>query len=223
MVRCRQCNITILDDTEVCPLCRCAVERDAETDRINEYPEVMIKQRKVKLMADLILVAVLAAAMVLMGLNAALYEGSLWCLIPIAAMAYVYLAFRMIFVSRKGYRSKVFIPMVLALGLLLIIDIETGFYGWSLDYILPSVILVADMIILMLMLTNMKNWSSYMIMQLTVLLACMIPLFLWFTGLIGSPVLTLITVAISVSMFLGMLIIGGNTAKQELKIRFHIR
>ena len=223
MVRCRQCNITILDDTAICPLCRCAVERDIEADRINEYPEVMIKQRKVKLMSDLILVAVLVSAMVLIGLNAALYEGSLWCLIPVAAMTYVYLAFRMIFVSRKGYRSKVFIPMVLALGLLLIIDIETGFYGWSLDYIMPSVILVADMIILMLMLTNLKNWSSYMIMQLTVLLACMIPLILWLAGLIDSPFLTLITAAVSVSLFLGMLIVGGNTAKQELKIRFHIR
>lgn len=223
MSRCIQCNIAISDDTIVCPLCRCVVDETDKTNKVNEYPEVRIKQRKVKFISNLMLVIVLVSCMILTGLNMAFHEGGLWCIIPVAAMVYAYLAFRMVFVSMKGYRSKVFIPMVLALGLLLIIDIETGFYGWSLDYILPSVILVADIIILMLMLTNQKNWSSYMIMQIAVMAVCIIPMVLWIVDIISAPVLTLIAAGISVSMFLVTLIIGGRTACRELKIRFHIR
>lgn len=223
MTRCRQCNITILDETNVCPLCRCAVEQDNQISRINEYPEVRLRQKKVKLISDMILVTVLATSIMLICLNLAFYKGNVWCSIPVAAMVYTYLSFRMIFVSRKGYRTKVFVPMALALLLVLIIDIQTGFYGWSIDYVLPSAILVADIIILMLMLTNFRNRYSYMIMQIIVMAFCFIPLTLWITDNISAPFLTLIATGVSALIFMATLMIGGRAAKRELKIRFHIK
>ena len=149
--------------------------------------------------------------------------GSWWSLIPIAAMAYAYAVFRLVFVSRKGYRWKTFTPLILAMVLLIIIDVETGFYGWSLNYVFPSGILLTDLIIIMLMLTNLKNWQSYMIMQICMIAASLVPVALWISGIITAPVLTLIAVVVSVLLFLGAVIIGGRTAQGELKRRFHIR
>ncbi len=223
MAKCLQCNITISDDTMICPLCDCVVEGAYETERMTEYPQVRSKQRKMQLVSNLILSAVLISGVILIGLNLAFHGNELWCLIPVAAMVYAYLSFKMIFVSRKGYRAKVFVPIILALGLLLIIDIGTGFYRWSLNYVLPSAILVTDIIILILMLTNFRNRYSYMIMQIAVMAVCIIPMALWIVDIISAPVLALIAAGVSVSMFMGTLIIGGRTAKQELKIRFHIR
>ena len=229
MIKCRRCGVTILEDTKVCPLCRCAVEEtqghEAEktTRRINEYPEVRIRQRKITQISKLLLVVLLSLSAALVIIDLAVPSSSWWCLIPIAAMTCLYAAFRMIFVSRRGYRWKVFMPMIAALILLIIIDMETGFYGWSFNYILPSIILIADFIILMLMLTNLRNWQSYMIMQIVAIAACVIPAALWIAGLIDRPLMVMIAVGVSVLMFAGTLIIGGNTAERELKRRFHIR
>ena len=227
MIKCRRCDVMILEDTKVCPLCRCAVEEtsDAEktTVRINEYPEVRIRQRKITQVSKLLLVILLTLSAVLVIIDLAVPSSSWWCLIPIAAMTSLYAAFRMIFVSRRGYRWKVFMPMIVALILLIIIDAETGFYGWSLSYVLPSIILIADFIILMLMVTNLRNWQSYMIMQIAAIASCLIPAALWITGIIESPLMVMIAAGVSVLMFAGTLIIGGNTAKRELKRRFHIR
>lgn len=231
MAKCKQCNVTILDNTTVCPLCQCVLEADgsdmweaaAESPRINEYPDVWLKQRKIKQFCNLILVAVLGASAILAVINLAFSKDSWWCLIPIAAMAYVYVVFRLVFVSRKGYRWKVFVPLILALILLLIIDIETGSYGWSMNYVFPCGILVTDLIILILMLTNIRNWQSYMIMQIAMIVVSLIPMVLWAGGIITSPLLSVIAVGVSVFMFLGALILGDRTARCELKRRFHIK
>ncbi len=241
MAKCRQCNVTISDETTVCPLCRCVVEAEAGTGsapengvavngyhagvltRINEYPDVWLRQRKIKHFCNLILVAVLAGSAVLAIVNFALPHESWWSLIPITAMAYTYAVFRLIFVSRKGYRRKIFVPLILALVLMLVIDIETGFYGWSMNYVFPSGILVTDLIIVILMLTNLKNWQSYIIMQIVTMAVALIPMALWVTGIITSPLLSVIAMAASVLLFLTALIMGDRTARGELKRRFHIR
>ncbi len=222
MTKCRQCNITISDNTAVCPLCQCVVETGSDVQSINEYPDVWLKQHKIKRISNLILLAVLAASAVLATLNIA-FSDSWWCLIPIAAMVYVYVVFRLIFVSRKGYRWKTFMPLILALVLLLIIDIETGFYGWSMNYVFPSGILVTDLIIVILMLTNLKNWQSYMIMQIIMIAVSCVPVVLWVAGIITSPLLSMIALGISGFLFLAAVILGDRTARGELKRRFHIR
>jgi len=222
MTKCRQCNVTISDNTTVCPLCRCVVEPSAAAAEDN-YPDVWIRIRRVKHICNIILVGVLTASVILAIINAVLPRESWWSVIPITALLYAYLVFRVVFVSRKGYRWKVFIPLIFALALMVVIDIETGFYGWSMNYVFPSGILLTDLIILILMLTNLKNWQSYMIIQMIMIAVCVIPLVLWAMGIITNPVMTIVAAAVTACLFMGAVILGGRTARSELKRRFHIR
>lgn len=222
MTKCRQCNVTILDDSAVCPLCRCAVEVSQGT-HINEYPDVRMATRKLKHACNIILAAVLAASAVLIICNAAFYNGSWWCVIPVSALVYTYLVFRLISISNRGYRIKVFVPLFLAAVMFLIIDTETGFYRWSLNYVIPAEILAADIIILILMLTNLKNWQSYIVMEIAALAAAAVMLVLWAAGAVTSPVVSIIAFGVSALMAMAAVVIGDRKAKSELKRRFHIR
>ncbi len=47
MSRCRQCNVKILDDTQICPLCKCVVEQEEEME--NAYPDIRLRARKLNL------------------------------------------------------------------------------------------------------------------------------------------------------------------------------
>lgn len=223
MTKCRQCNITISDNTGVCPLCRCVVEASEHpTPVIGSYPAVSQKSRRLKHAANILLAVILAAGTVLAICNAAFYGGSLWCLIPIVAMAYGYMVFQLL-ISRKGYRIKVLVPMLLAILLTLIIDAETGFYRWSLNYVMPGMILAADIVIICLMLSNLKNWQSYIIMQIGMAAFSLLPLLLWWLDAITHPVISIIAFAVSLLLFVSMVIVGGRSAEGELKRRFHIR
>lgn len=222
MAKCRQCNVTISEETTICPLCQCVVEAGEAVSR-NEYPDVWVKERKLKHLCNFAFFGVLLVSAVLAIMNYAFFDGTCWSMIPISSMLYGYLVFRLVFASRKGYRWKLFIPMIFALILVLVIDIETGFYGWSMNYVFPSGILLIDLIIVILMLTNLKNWQSYIVIQIVMIAVSCIPLVLWAMGIITSPLLTIIALAVSVFLFLGAVILGDRTARGELKRRFHIR
>ena len=221
MAKCKKCNVTISDNTTICPLCQCIVEPGGYQEDI--YPAVWFKERRLKHLSNIALFVILAISAVLTLCNYIFMENHWWCVIPIAAMAYAYLVFRLVIISQKGYRVKVLIPLLFAILLVMLIDVETGFYRWSLNFVLPGGILLVDVIIIILMLTNMKNWQSYIIMQIGMLVASLVPMVLYITGPVTKPLLALITFGITLLLFLGTLIVGDRTARSELKRRFHIR
>lgn len=224
MNKCRQCNVTISDDTKICPLCQCVVEPLADASHhIGVYPDILLKERKIKRAANIVLVVLLGAGAILTLCNTIFFKGFWWCIIPVAAMAYAYVVFRLVLVSQKGYRIKVLIPLILTILLAVLIDVETGFYKWSLNFVLPGGILLTDLIIIILMLTNLRNWQSYIIMLIGMLAACLVPFSLLITGPVTRPLLSVIAFGVTLLLLLGCVIIGEKSAKAELRRRFHIR
>ena len=221
MAKCKQCLITILDDAQICPLCRCVVESDAQGQ--NTYPDVRMAQRRLKHLCNIFLFGFLLASAILGIINFEFYHGMVWCLIPISAMGYGYLVLRYAILSQAGYRSKIGVLVFCGILLVVIIDSVTGFHRWSVNYIFPSGLMLVDLIIIILMLINVRAWQSYIILQLAMILLSLTPLVLWRLGVITSPLLSFIALIISFFLFLGTVIIGDRKARVELQRRFHIR
>lgn len=104
-----------------------------------------------------------------------------------------------------------------------LVDAVTGFHRWSVNYVLPSGVMMVDLLTVLLMIINKRNWQSYMILEIGMIVASFVPILLWIFGVITSPLLSFIALGVSVFLFLGTLIIGDYTARGELRRRFHIR
>lgn len=221
MSRCKQCNVQIRDDTEICPLCRCVVEQQEQQS--NVYPDIRQSERRMVLFANICLFAVLVLAVVLVGVNYKFYNGWLWCPIPIAAMAYVYLILRYGILGSAGHKAKIFVLTTVGVILLILVDVVTGFYRWSVNYVFPGGILLIDAATLIMMFVNVRNWQSYIMLQMGMILFSVCPIFLWKIHIITSPFLSVVTAGVTVFIILGTLIIGDRRAKTELFRRFHIR
>ena len=223
MAKCKRCNVTISDNTNICPLCHCALETFQTDEDADKYPKVHLRQRAMKHISNVILAVVLTAVVIMVLINTTSANSNGWSIIPIVAMAYGYLVFKVAFVSSKGYRLKIVQAVSYTLILLIIVDFATGYHGWALNYVLPSSVIITDIIIIILMLVNIKDWQSYLIMEIAVIGFSLIPIVIWLTGIITSPILTLIAVGVAILVFLVSLILGEGAAKGELKRRFHIR
>lgn len=221
MGKCKQCNIILRDDTEICPLCRCVTEPDEPGK--DTYPDVRTTQRRLKHLCNIFLFGFLLTSAILAVINYQFYHGMVWSLIPIAAMGYGYLVLRYAILSQHGYRSKIGVLVFCGILLVIIIDSVTGFHRWSVNYIFPSGLMLVDLIIIILMLINIRAWQSYIILQLAMILFSLTPLVLWRLGVITSPLLSFIALGISFFLFLGTLIIGDRRARVELQRRFHIK
>ena len=219
MNKCEKCNVIIRDDSHLCPLCRCVTSGEGGE---NTYPDIRLTVRRLKKLSRIILFCILMVSAIVLSLNLKFYDGTLWSLIVIGAMAYGYHILRFVVISSYGYRSKVFSLVLYGVLLVVLIDWVTGFHKWSLDYVLPGGLMLVDGIILLMMLINIRSWQSYIPLQILTLVVSLSPFALWAFGLITHPLLSIIALGISFFFFIGTLMIGDRKAVVELKRRFHI-
>lgn len=221
MSRCRQCNIEILDETERCPLCNSVLEQTVEVE--NMYPNVRTITRKLMLISRIYLFCAILVEVLLVYINAVTESEIWWSAIPGLTFLYGYMLIRYAILGKSGYKSKIIVLMLIAILMTVAADFVVGYRGWSVNYALPSGILLIDAGILILMFYNRRNWQSYMMWQIFMILCSLVPVLFFRVGIVTAPLLGVIALAASVFLFLGTLIIGDRKARTELKRRFHIR
>lgn len=221
MSRCKQCNVEILDETERCPFCHSVLEKTVEVE--NMYPNVRTMTRRLALLSRIYLFVAILVEALLIYLNVLSDSEMFWSAIPGLAMLYGYLVLRYAILGKSGYKGKIIVLTLIAILMVVAIDFVVGYRGWSVNYALPSAILLVDAGILILMCINRRNWQSYMMWQIFMILCSVVPLVLYAVGIVTAPLLALLAFAFSTALFLGTLIIGDRRARTELRRRFHVR
>lgn len=211
----------ILDETERCPLCHSVLEKTVEVE--NMYPNVRTMTRRLALLSRIYLFVAILVEALLIYLNVLSDSEMFWSAIPGLAMLYGYLVLRYAILGKSGYKGKIIVLTLIAILMVVAIDFVVGYRGWSVNYALPSAILLVDAGILILMCINRRNWQSYMMWQIFMILCSVVPLVLYAVGIVTAPLFALLAFAFSAALFLGTLIIGDRRARTELRRRFHVR
>lgn len=224
MSKCKQCGVIVRDDTEVCPLCKCVLDMDADSEVENKYPDIWAKNHVMKLLIRIYLFAAIVTETLLIYLNYRYFNGIYWSVIVGVILAYIYLTLAYtVSYSRAGYRMKIIVGVAGGILLLNVIDHVLGNNGWSIDYAFPAALLAVDVTVLFLIIFNRRNWQSYLSFQIAMILFSLIPVILHLLGYVRVPILAYLALAVAVFLFLGTVIIGGKRATTELKRRFHVK
>lgn len=221
MGRCRQCNVEILDHTQVCPLCKCVVE---ESEEENSYPDIRLRVRKLNLAVRIFLFAAILLEALLIYINWTYAPQIRWSAISGAGFAYVYFVARFAVLNdNAGYRSKFLTLTIFGVLYVILIDYVIGYHGWSVNFVLPGGLLFIDAFILFVMFFNRRNWQSYIMLEIFTMILSSIPLLLMWLDIVTETLVGGLAFAASVFLFLGTLIIGDRRARSELGRRFHVR
>lgn len=225
MGKCCNCGVEFLDSTSVCPLCRCIVERtedEEENTPLPVYPYAENEQKKIQFALSIYLFSAIVVEVITV--VACVISGtSIWRAVLIAAfMVYGFVTLKFSIQKNTGYRLKMFLQTLLAVLLLVFVDYILGFYGWSLNYVFPSVLLLTDAAILVLMIVNSRNWQSYIPMQLLMVGLCLVSFWLYHMGVVTDIRLAVVAIFVSALIFAGTVIVGGKKARDELYRRFHV-
>ena len=209
-----------MDETECCPLCKSILEQTEELE--NMYPDVRIRMRRLKLFSRIYLFCAILAEAALFCVNLLTESQIWWSAITGLAFLYFYMVLRYAILGKSGYKSKVTVLVILSILIAVVIDFVLGYRGWSVDYVLPVGILVVDAVVLICMIGNRRNCQSYMMWQILMILCSLIPMGLYIKELEQNPYMAFLPLAVSVTIFLGTIIIGDRRARMELVRRFHI-
>lgn len=220
MSRCRQCNVEILDETERCPLCDSVLEYTEEME--NMYPNARVRTRKWVFLSKVYLFVAILSEVIMFGINYVDKYKIGWSLIAGLGLLYGYIVIRLAILGQAGHKLKIILLSAIGIIMMILVDFVIGYHGWSVNYVLPSCVIVLDIGIAVLMLVNRRNWQSYIMLQLLMLLVCGGMILLYFLGIITNLYVVGVAVPVTVFLFLGTVIFGDRRARVELYRRFHI-
>ena len=220
MSRCRQCNIEVLDETQRCPLCDTVLEPTVDVE--NMYPDIRLKSRKLVFVSRLYLFISIVIEIFLVNICMLSEVQSLVYIISGLVLLFGYIVIRYAILGTSGYIAKTVVLTIIAVIMLVAIDFSVGYNGWSVNYALPSGILLIDVGTLVLMAVNSKNWQSYLMLQIFMVLCSVVAIIFNLVHIVTDPIVSIVALNVSVILLLGTVIICGRRARVELKRRFHI-
>ena len=220
MSKCIQCKIEVLDDAQHCPLCQSALEHT--TDMEDMYPDIKMRTRKLVMFSRIYLFLAIVAEILLVNISFFFRWSSIVYIICAMALVYGYTVVRYAILGTSGYIAKTIVLIAMALAMLVAADFFVGYHGWSVNYVLPSGILLMDVGILIFIIVNRKNWQSYIMLELFMVICSGMTILLYAFGVVTNPIMSVVAFNVSLILFLGTVIIGGRRAQVELKRRFHI-
>ena len=173
MSKCRNCNVEISDETERCPLCGSVLEYTGEVE--NMYPDVRVHTRKMTMISKIYLFCALLVEVLLIYINVVTESQIAWSAITGLGFFYGYMLIRFAILGKTGYRAKITVLTLMAILIVIAIDFLVGYRGWSVNYALPSAIILVDVGIIICMIVNRRNWQSYMMWQIFMILCSIVP------------------------------------------------
>ncbi|MCR5144451.1 MAG: hypothetical protein K6B67_03995 [Lachnospiraceae bacterium] len=221
MNKCNFCGVEILDKSGHCPLCNGVL--DGDHDGRNTYPDLYNEVKKANFVYRLLMfLCILGIVGIDLGCFV-LTNTYKWGIIAVLCVIYTMWMLYVSFNDRAGYRVRILTGVFFAVILVILIDWIIGYNGWSINYILPSTMLFVDLLIVILMFINKRSWQSYLVFQIGMVLICLIPAIFIKIGLIYKPIVAEVAIAVTVVECIASIMLGGATAKHELKRRFHVR
>lgn len=221
MKKCKNCNVNIYDDTCCCPLCGGVLDGTEKGEQT--YPNVLKKTKAISFVFRLLLFIAIVSVIICLMVNYYMNFSYKSSLIMTVSFLYILWMVYLFMNERIGYRFRILGGVIGCVLLVTIIDYLFDFNKWSLDYVLPSAILLLELCFIILMIVNRRNWQSYILLIIGMFLASLILVILCIIDVIDNPFLSQITCVICLIVLLGVLILGGPRVSQELKRRFYIR
>ena len=203
MPYCNNCKLEI--KANKCPLCFSELENKNNTyfEEYLSYDWYYKKIKKVNAKKIVSLVAV-SAIIIIMLVNISTSSKYNWAMISAVSVASAYFTYICFTASIFYLKQKLLIEFFILLPLVIIIDIFSGFYKWSFNYVMPFLSLGLNISMLIIGIIDHKYFNEYVSYIISAafisILMIVLPLFnfLYWTSLaaFGSGIIVILTMII---------------------------
>lgn len=218
MNKCKKCNVYVDAPGNICPLCKSVLEKDNTN---STYPVIKNKLSK-DFVRKVLLFIVACISLVVLVLNQLLTPNIRWAGFVVAAMVSTYLVFRSIMTGRNNVLRLMFTLDFLVIILAIFWDYYTGYRGWSLNYVLPTLCISYGMFLIVLRIVSyfaFRENSTYI--YINVFLE-FLPLVLLYMGKVTFVPLAVISGILGIANLLILLVFDGSKFKSDLEKKLHI-
>ncbi len=217
---CSHCRAKIENDIEKCPLC------DMDTTKPDDNFDEAYPYIKSRFTRGLVIKLITFVAVVFIGagllVNHLVPTGNPWALITAAAIIYAWISAINVLRFTPNPPSITLGQLFCVSGLVFWIDFLTGWLKWSINYVIPFLIIAAALATTLMIVIKPMKFRAYTIYQLVIAVSGLLSVLLWVFGYsdVEWPVVT--AAWISILCFVTMLVFSWRKTRNELKKRFHV-
>lgn len=223
MQYCNYCNVHIRDRKEKCPLCGNVLPKeDKDTDEIdNAFPTIALSYEK-NLAKKIMIFISIAAVVVSFSIEAIFPTRINWPMLVLLGLISMWLC--LIVILQKSYHiPKKIVWMVFLVSILALFwDWNTGWRGWSIDYVIPIACMSAMALMYVtakILHLSVKDYITYAFIDAIFgIIPLLFIVFDWAKVVYPS----VISVAFSIITLAAIFIFKGDNIKSELEKRMHV-
>lgn len=218
---CIHCKVRIKETHTVCPLCTGVLE-DKGYPKEDVFPYIPTIYQEFNLFIRILILVSIIGVVVSLAINMIFTKETYWSILVAAGVMSMWISLFFI-IRNKNNIAKTILWQVGIISVLSIIwDRSMGWYGWSIDYVIPTICVLA-MIVMAVGAKILKIGVRDLIIYLLIdaifgFIPAVFILFGWVNVLFPS----VICVAVSIISLSALVLFEGYNMKTELNKRMHI-
>ena len=218
MKHCDACQIDISTPAQICPLCGAPL-MGQNGKRV--YP-VLGFGRKYHLVKRILLFWSIVTIAVCALINLATMPHFWWWLVVATYFGYAWISVPHVLRTGGNAGGKILMQVVCAGALVILLDVETGWRGWSVDFVLPAVFCIGIAAVMIVILCNLINWAGYVLYQVVLAVFGFVPLIFYWTGLSHVFWAAAIPAVMAIASITALALFGDKSIKNEFarRLRF---
>ncbi len=219
MKHCEKCNVDVSGNRKICPLCQTLLSGTGEEE---VYPYIPSFFNKHKIMIKTAVFASLSACIISVAVNSMIPQSGKWSSFVLLGMACIWLCLYVIIKKHDNIPKTILYHVFIISGLSILWDKFTGWHGWSLDFVVPSVCIaamIATVVVVKIFKKHLRNYIFFIFMNA---LFGILPSIFYTAKLVHIQYPSIICSALSIIIITGLLIFQGHEIFVELKKKFHL-
>lgn len=225
MKYCDRCKVWVNAPRRHCPLCKGVLADDPHDDVKEEetFPSVPSLYKKYNMFFRVLIFISVCIATAAVSINLLLPETGFWCWMILLGEGGFWVAVATAARRRTSISKRIIWQMVVLSLLTVAVDGLTGWHGWSVDYVVPLVLLFTTIcIIVMEMFILSHKVEEYVVYLLVSCGFGLVPLAFALTGLAKVRWPSMLCAASSVITIAAVVLFAGKDTQQEMKKRLHM-
>lgn len=226
---CKKCNVEVLDEEEHCPLCQeRLVEIDKERKTMQEveyvgYPKIPFDRKRILILKNTFFLFLFFLSIFLIGVDYFYFRGLSWSLPVVIAIFYFWLMVSFCLKTYVDWEAKIILHGIVIIIASIAFDwmTEGMAWGWSLRYMVPSVIVSVNFAVAFCMIMREQKRKESFIRLFFWMLFNLALLLLFFLFQIRVGIFIILAIFSTIASFLGSIIMTRKTFLHELERRFH--
>lgn len=221
MQYCEHCRVNTKGEHHICPLCGGILNGQGNKEE-EVFPQIPTIYQEFNIFIRVIILISIVAIAVSFAINVIITKDSRWSLLVAAGILCMWIS--LFFILRK--KNNIPKTIVWQVGVISILsflwDRSMGWIGWSIDYVIPSICVVA-MIVMAIGAKLLKIGARDLIVYLFVdAIFGFIPIIFILFGWLNVLYPSVICVAASAISLSVLVLFEGDNMKAELNKRMHI-